>query len=57
MNICTKKYQIVSMTKPLFKFKRFDKKKTSWAYIYEWVLSIGFIQIRKWNNKSKIKIR
>jgi len=32
----------------LFKFVQYDPKKTSLYYIYEWILCLGVVQIRKW---------
>ena len=42
-----KNYQFLWYLIPKFYFIKYDPKETSWAYIYEWVLQIGFFQIRK----------
>ncbi len=34
---------------PLFAFLRLDSKQTSLAYIYEWRLFLGPLEIRKWS--------
>lgn len=44
--------QIIWLWKPIFSFKKFDPEKTCWAYIYDWSLAIGFLQIRKWSTKK-----
>ena len=46
-----KKYQFVSYFPRWcgFNFERFDPRKTDWAYIYNWILRIGFWQIREWS--------
>lgn len=45
------KYQIVFRYKPKLKLIRYDIDKTDYAYIYNWVLIFGFIEIRKWSHK------
>ena len=49
-----KKYQFVWYWLPKFHYRKFDIRKTCWAYIYDWTLKIGFLEIRKWSTK-KIK--
>lgn len=41
-------FQIVWFTWD-FGFVKYDIKKTDMALIYDWILSFGIIQIRKWH--------
>lgn len=34
---------------PTFSFVRLDPAKTALAYIYEWRLMLGVLEIRKWS--------
>lgn len=43
----TKKYQIIFYPTG-FWFTRLNKCKTSLAYIYDWAIGLGLIEIRKW---------
>lgn len=27
------------------------EKDSSWIYIYDWIIYLGFLQIRKWSNR------
>lgn len=46
-------YQIIfSLTG--FWFKRLNERETYLAYIYEWAVGLGFIEIRKWR-KANVK--
>jgi hypothetical protein len=47
-----KNYQIVWSWKPGLRLRRYTEG--SWSYIYEWILVLGFLQIRKWS-KRKLK--
>lgn len=33
-----------------FGFRRYTEP--SWCYIYNWILFLGIVQIRKWSNKK-----
>lgn len=44
-----KKYQIVFCLTG-FWFRKLNYEETSLAYIYEWVIGLGFVEIRKWRN-------
>ena len=46
------KYQFYWNWKPNIYFRRYNPRETSWAYIFEWVLKIGFLEIRKWSNRK-----
>jgi hypothetical protein len=41
------RYQIIWGFTRLFKFRRYTEP--SWCYIYEWILCLGIVQIRKWS--------
>ncbi len=32
-----------------FWFRRYDPSKTDLAYIYAWIIGLGFVQVRKWS--------
>ena len=47
-----KRFQLVwHLHLPRIKFRRFDPEKTDWAYIYDWVLNLGFVEIRRWSTR------
>jgi hypothetical protein len=53
MKECKKpKYQFVWYWKPRLFFRTFDPKESCWAYIYDWVIGIGFLEIRKWSTRK-----
>ena len=36
---------------PEFRLMRFDPAKTDLAYIYEWVLTLGWLEVWKWRTR------
>jgi len=38
-----------------FRFIRYDPALTDWAKIFEWVLFVGFWQVRKWKHGKPLK--
>lgn len=45
-----KKYQICWFWNFKLRFQRMPED-SAWSYIYEWILTVGFLEIRKWSNK------
>jgi hypothetical protein len=43
-----KKYQVLLHDEFCFGFTHF-KKDSCWSLIYDWIMSIGFLEIRKWH--------
>ena len=37
---------------PRYAFRRYLLVETDMAYIYDWILSLGFLQIRKWSTRE-----
>lgn len=37
---------------PRWEFVRLDPAKTDMAYIYEWLLDLGFVEVRKWSRRK-----
>ena len=52
MSKTNKKFQILFYPTG-FWFKKLNKEKTSLAYIYDWAIGLGFIEIRKWRKRFK----
>lgn len=47
------RYQFVARRIPKFFFRRYDVNETDMALIYYWILSLGFLEIRRWNDSDK----
>ena len=46
------RYQFIwRLRLPHWKFVRLNPQRTDLAYLYDWALSLGFLEVRHWNTK------